>query len=55
MKVDDFMDEDDVEKWFKKKLQDRDFEKVIKKIISKCFEDYCSVMYNQRHFLKSQF
>ena len=53
-KDDDYWDEDDVERWFKKKMNDRDFEKTIKKIVSKCFEDWCSVMYHQRHFLKNQ-
>jgi hypothetical protein len=55
MAQDDYFDEEDVEKWFKKKMQDREFEKTIKKIVSKCFDDYCTVMYHQRHFLKSQF
>jgi len=53
-KGEDYMDEDDVEKWFKKKLENRDFERVIKKIVAKCFEDYCNMMYQQRHFLKGQ-
>ena len=54
MKNEDYMEEEDVERWFRKKIQDRDFEKTIKKIVAKCFEDYCTVMYHQRHFLKNQ-
>jgi len=48
------MSEKDIEKWFKKQLESRDFEKTIKKIISKSFEDYLTMMYQQRHFLKNQ-
>ena len=51
---DDYFDEDDVEKWFAKKIKDREFERAMKKMIAKCFEDFCSVMYHQRHFLKNQ-
>jgi hypothetical protein len=46
--------EKEIEKRLEKLMKSRDFEKVVKKIISDCFVEFNRVMWANRYFLKNQ-
>ncbi len=48
------IDKKDLDTWLDKQLKSKDFEKLIRKIVSQCFVDFAKIQWDNRYFLKNK-